>query len=183
MHRKIIVLGFLIVVGLPLVGLATPVPRYPRLDPQTPNSNKLVKLHQAGLRLSASSSWEQWPTDHLIDNKEQTSWYSRSGDSPRSGQSPWVKLTFPENVRIRRVTLMGNRDPQYPHGYQVLEGTWELLDANEKVILRRADLGDGKFFDFDWILTAPATVRSVKFLPTKSQAEYDCVALGEWKIE
>src|SRR5437773_195089 len=117
--------------ALPL--LAAPVPKDATPLTLPPNTNALLKAHAGKMAYEASSQFNGWEIAKLFDGDEQTSWYSSTGDSSMGGKQPWVRATFPENVTVRRVTILGNREPQYP-GYFVLAGTLELLDAEGNVL-------------------------------------------------
>jgi hypothetical protein len=143
----------------------TPKPRV-----ASTNSNALVIKHQDTLKLTASSEWNGWPVRHLTDGNENTSWYSNTPDTTTTGRNnPSVTLTFVEDVRVTRVTVLGNRDPEFPRGYTVSEGVLELLDANGKVLSKEVLKGAGAKSDFDLTLTQPTAARSVRFTMTKSE--------------
>ncbi len=166
------------------VGLSAPVPKQSaKPEHGEKNTNALVTKHHDKLDLKASSDWApQWPVGHLFDGDEKTSWYSKDPDTTATGKNnPVVTVTFPEDVTIKRVTVMGNRDPQYLTGYFVSEGTVELLDKNDKVIVTHEMKGAGEKFDFDLKLDKFHTVRAVRFTMTKSENGY--CGLGEFMVE
>ena len=181
MSRLLISL-FVVSIGLGVL-FAGPVPKDLKPKSTDPNSNALVQLHRDKLKLEASSCWDGWPVEQLFDEKVETAWYSRSGDSPQSGQTPWVRATFPEDVSVKRLTVLGNRDPQYVNSYLVLEGKFELLDQDGKVIASQELKATGDKHDFDWILDKKTKVRSVRFTATKDQEQYNCVGLSEFQVE
>ncbi len=146
-----------------------------------PNTNAVITKHKAKLNATASTQWQNWPVTHLLDGKEATSWYSNTPDNTFEKVYPWVMVAFPEDVSVKRVTILGNRDPEYPSGYTVTEGTLELLDANGKVISTHAVIDAGEKFDFDLRLDKPTTVRAVRFTMTKS-VNGSC-GLGEFQVE
>lgn len=133
------------------------------------NSNALVIKHQDTLKLTASSEWSGWPLRHLMDGDENTSWYSKTPDDTTTGRNPTVTLTFADDVKVTRVTILGNRDPAFPQGYTVKEGMLELLDASGKVLSRDVLKGAGAKSDFDLTLAQPTTARAVRFTMTKSE--------------
>src|SRR5438067_13612672 len=90
---------------------AAPVPK-DAYRPGKENSNALVKKYRADLTIDASSEWQNWPAANAFDGEPTTSWYSNSGDAPMNNTTPWVRVTFPDDVLVRRVTVLGNRDPQ-----------------------------------------------------------------------
>ncbi|MBX3401082.1 MAG: discoidin domain-containing protein [Gemmataceae bacterium] len=162
---------------------AAPVPKSVKPVVGETNSNALVKAHRDKLTLSASSEWENWPVGHLFDGNDKTSWYSNNGEAPQNGRNPTIKVTFPENVSVKRITVLGNRDPQYLEGYFVLEGKIELLDKDDKLIASHDLKGAGEKHDFDLVLNKLTTVRSVRFTATKDEKQMGCVGLGEFQIE
>lgn len=134
------------------------------------NSNALVIKHQDTLKLTASSEWNGWPVRHLMDGNEDTSWYSNTPDTTITARNnPTITLTFAEDVKVTRVTVLGNRDPAFPRGYTVSEGVVELLDETGKVLSKYALKGVGAKSDFDLTLTQPTTARAVRFTMTKSE--------------
>jgi hypothetical protein len=181
MTRFALVLIALGQLGLP--GWAAPVPKTAKPTIGETNTNALIKAHREKLTIAASSEWENWPANNLLDGNEQTSWYSNNGEAPQNGKNPTIKVTFPENVAVKRVTIRGNRDPQYANGYFVLEGKFELLDKDDKVITTHEMKGTGDKHDFDLILTKITTLRAVRFTCTKDQGQMGCVGLGEFQIE
>lgn len=174
----------LVVVATVLGGLAAaPVPKEAKPKVEDKNTNALVTKHRDNLKLEASSEWANWPVAHAFDGKEETSWYSNNNDAPQSGKTPTITVTFPEDVKVKRVTILGNRDPQYPTGYFVLEGKIELLDKDDKVIDTHELKGEGEKHDFDLILKKLTTVRGVRFTMTKDEGQTNCVGLSEFQVE
>jgi hypothetical protein len=165
------------------VGVSAPVPKAAaKPEHGEKNSNALITKHHDKLELKASSEWQGWPTTNLFDGKEETSWYSNTPDNTTTGtNNPVITVVFPEDVAIKRVTVLGNRDPQYLTGYFVTEGTIELLDKNDKVVGTHEMKGAGDKFDFDLKLDKFHTVRAVRFTMTKSENGY--CGMGEFMVE
>lgn len=177
------VLCGLLAVGLAAGVTAAPVPKPdPKPEVGEKNTNALVTKHKEKVELAASSDWGgQWAVTNLIDGKDETSWYSKDPDTTAGGQNPVVTLTFPDDVKVKRVTVLGNRDPQYPMGYTVSEGTVDLLDDKGKVISSHPMKGAGDKCDFDLILKKFTSVRAVRFTMTKSENGH--CGLGEIQVE
>ncbi|QEL19019.1 discoidin domain-containing protein [Limnoglobus roseus] len=165
------------------VSLAAPVPKTAKPVVGETNENGLITTHREKLQLAASSEWANWPVAHAFDGKAETSWYSNNGDAPQNGKTPTITVTFPEDVRMKRVTVLGNRDPQYPTGYFVLEGKFELLDKDDKVLETHEMKAAGEKHDFDWVLKKLTTVRAVRFTMTKDEGQTGCVGIGEFQVE
>lgn len=173
----------------PLAGepnVVRPAPPFggpPVPPPFRPSSNALVKRYVGRLTATASSDWQgSWPVTHVIDGEERTSWYARErGPNPR----PWVEVRFPEPVGVRRVTVLGNRDPQYPRGYTVFAARVELRDA-AGAVLAAADLtGQGDRQDFQFEPTpgrATTGVTAVRVVVTRAES-LEMAALGEVQVE
>lgn len=136
---------------------------------------------------SASSAYEGWPASNLVDGDELTSWFSADGDSAARGSTPFVTLSFNKPVALSRVSLLGNRDPSYPHGFSILTGKLELLDAAGAVLSSRALTATGATRDFDARFRERLTdVRTVRFTSLTDEGatnEYGDVALGEIRVE
>lgn len=177
------VCGLLIGGLVSAVGTSAPVPKVaPKPEFGEKNTNALVTKHREKLELKATSDWvPDWPVDHLFDGKPETSWYSKGPDSTNGEMKPAVTVTFPEDVKIKRVTLLGQRDPQYPNGYTVSEGFVDLLDDKGKVISTHELKGAGEKSDFDLKLDKYTTVRAVRFTMTKS--ENGSCGMGEFQVE
>jgi len=181
-RAKMFRLGIVLLLSVPL--LAAPVPKdaSPRRLP--PNSNTLFKAHAGKITFEASSSYAGWEAGKLIDGVEATSWFSADSDSPMRGKKPWVRATFGEDVTVRRVTILGNREPNFPTGYFVTAGTLELLDAAGQT-LHKADVtstGPKHDFDFDLFHTK-GKVRAIRFTCTQDEKQMSCIALAELQVE
>lgn len=98
----------------------------------TDNKNTLVLKYPGKLLLSASSTWDGWSEALAFDGNPHSSWFTVKGDAVAHGTKPWLQVAFPEDVTIKRVTILGNRDPKWLKGYTILAGTIELLDAAGK---------------------------------------------------
>ncbi|MCI0456473.1 MAG: discoidin domain-containing protein [Gemmataceae bacterium] len=153
----------------------------------TNNKNALVLEHRARLKLSASSVWGGWPVENAFDGNVQSSWFSERGDTVAHGRKPWLQVTFPADVTVKRVTVLGNRDPSWLKGYTILAGTLELLDQHGKRLAQRENDGIGAGYDFDWKLDTPMKgVRSIRFTSLGDQGKanpHDDIAIGEFQVE
>jgi hypothetical protein len=153
----------------------------------TDNKNTLVRKYPGKLLLSASSVWQGWEEALAFDDNPHSSWFTAKGDSVAHGTKPWLQVTFPEDVTVRRVTILGNRDPRWLKGYTILAGTIELFDAGGKRLAFNENDGSGKAYDYDWRLKAPvANVRTVRFNALGDQGKqnpHDDIAVGEFQIE
>ncbi len=166
---------------------APPPKPVPAVDTSKPNTNAVVKAHQEKTVASASTEYQNWPASKLIDGDEETSWFSDTNDTATvKGNTPWVKLTLPANVTVKRVTILGNREPNFPTSYSVLAGKLELLDDKGKVLDSKEMKATGEKFDFDFAIGATANVRAIKFTITDDQGDKngtkDC-ALAEVQVE
>ncbi|MBV9124824.1 MAG: discoidin domain-containing protein [Planctomycetes bacterium] len=153
----------------------------------TDNRNVLVRKYPGKLLLSASSIWEGWPESLAFDDNPYSSWFTAKGDAAAHGTKPWIQVTFPEDVTVKRITILGNRDPNWLQGYTILAGTIELLDSQGKRLAHQENDGTGQGYDYDWRLKQPiAGVRTVRFTALGDQGKqnpYDDVAIGEFQIE
>lgn len=176
-------IGFGLLAAGMLVGLAVaaPVPKATKPPVGETNTNALVAKHKDKLKIEATSEWAQWPVTNLLDDNEQSSWYSNTPDNTTAGQCPVITVTFPEDVSIKRVSIRGNRDPQYLTNYFVHEGSIELVDAAGKTIATHDLKAAGEKYDFDLILGKYTTVRAVRFKATKS--DNGSCGLGEFQVE
>lgn len=170
--------------------VASPVPKdRPAPRELTPNSNALVKRDRAGLVFSRSTDWQGWPPDKAFDGNPDTSWFSATGDTPAEGKRPWLAVTFPADVAVSRVTVLGNREPGSPVGYTVHVARLELLDADGKVVIQCEREAKGDRADFDFVLCEPfGRVRTVKFTALKDDTSEEksqtrCVGVAEVMVE
>src|SRR5262245_16893448 len=83
----------------------------------TDNKNTLVKTHRDKLKVTASTFFEGWAPEKAIDGDVETSWFTATGDAAAKGTKPWIMITFPEDVTVSRVSIVGNREPQWFDGY------------------------------------------------------------------
>jgi hypothetical protein len=165
----------------------TASPSAPPEKPDGKNSNALIRKHREGLKLSASSTWPGWPPEKALDGDPQTSWFSAQDDSAAHGRKTWFQVTFPEDVTVRRVTVLGNREPAWLEGFTILSGGLELLDAQGKRLHYEETDGTGKFYDYDFALRKPMKgVRAVRFTALGDQGKrthYGDVAIAEFQVE
>jgi hypothetical protein len=172
------------VLGFGLAGAAGRDDKQPELPA---NSNALVKQHRDKLKVTASSFWPSWPPELVIDGNHKKSWFTARGDTVTQKTKPWVQITFPADVTVRRVTVYGNREPPWENGYAFLAGRVELLDGDGKVLAAEENDGAGKARDFDFPFKDPVgTVRAVKFIALGDEGDKNVhldVAVGEIEIE
>jgi hypothetical protein len=151
------------------------------------NSNALIREHRKELKLSASSTWPGWPVENAFDGNAETSWFSDRDDTAAHGKQPWVEVTFPADVTVRRVTILGNRDPQWPKGYTILAGGVELQNKDGKRLAFDENDGKGQLSDFDFKFAKPVQgVRTIRFTALGDQGKqnpYDDIAIGEFQVE
>ena len=153
---------------------------------KTKNSNALIKEHHKQLQLSSSSSFDGWPESKALDGDPKTSWFSEQDDSVAKGKTPWIELKFPDNVEVKHVTVLGNREPEWLNGYTVLKGKLELIDADGKVVFTKEAETTDKTRDFDFVLPKGMKIRSVRFTSLGDQGDmndYGDIAIGEIQIE
>lgn len=154
----------------------------------TNNSNATIHRYRRNeLNLSSSSTWSGWEPDKAVDDDIQSSWFSARADCAARGQRPWLQVSFSGDETIKRVTVLGNRDPQWLVGYTILAGSLQLYDADGKQLLNLDNTGTGNFRDFDFKLDPPvANVRGVRFTSTYDQGgenPYEDIAIAELQVE
>ncbi|MFO0848422.1 MAG: discoidin domain-containing protein [Gemmataceae bacterium] len=164
---------------------ADPAPP-PTLRELTPNTNAVLNRFRGRVVVTASSEWTGRPASRVADGDPATSWFSL-GSQPDVGRGHWVEVTFPEDVRVTRVTVLGNRDPADPTGYTVRGGRIELLDFDGAVLATARPPSAGRAADFDLLLTKPVEkVRAVRFTATEDDQRLTgaaSVAVGEIVVE
>ena len=141
----------------------------------------LVGLHRDNVVLEASSEWQggQWSVASAFDGNDATSWFAFPSPDRKE---EWVRVTFPEDVTVKRVKILANREVPWS-GYQIAAGTIELFDDNDQLIDSKPMTGDAKN-DFLWNLPlARGKVRSVKFTITKGKDGSLNVGIGEFIVE
>ncbi len=153
----------------------------------TDNKNTLIKQHREQLRLTASSTWSGWPPANAIDDDIKSSWFSGKNDSAARGKRPWLQVNFPTAVAVRRVTILGNRDPEWLVGFTILAGRVTLTDKDGKVLKEVENEGTGNYRDFDFRF-APAVegVRGVRFTSLGDQGgetEFGDIAIAEMQVD
>ncbi len=151
------------------------------------NQNSLIAEYKEKLQLSASTFWPGWPAGSAFDGDPNTSWFSERGDAAAFKKSPWVQVKFPDDVKVRRVTILGNREVSWPTGYTIGVGKLELFDKDGKLLhSQENECGENKL-DIDFPLLKPvAGVRAVRFVSVKDEGDknpYADIALGEFQVE
>ncbi len=148
--------------------------------PIVASSNAIINANRNAIVVTASSEWHGWEAKKAFDGDEQTSWFSQ----PTQVNNPWIRVGFPNDVAVRRVTILGNREPSYPTGYGVLNGQLELFDRDEILIASRELTSIGERHDFDCAFKTPYTrVRSIRFTSTRDEGNNRYIALGEFQVE
>lgn len=147
--------------------------------PIVASSNAIVKAYRATLVITASSGWQGWDATKAFDGDEQTSWFSQ----PNQVNNPWIRVAFPNDVIVRRVTILGNREPNFA-GYFVLDGRLELFDRDENCIVSRDLKSIGERNDFECSFkVANGRVRSIRFTSMRDEQSSRYIALGEFQVE
>lgn len=153
----------------------------------TDNTSALVKKYRDKLKFTSSTFWPGWPEEKAFDGNLETSWFTQRGDAAAKGTKPWIEVTFPEDVTVKRVTILGNREPAWLNGYTILAGAVELKDAQGKRLHYEDNEGVGNFRDFEFRMKDPVTkVRTVRFTSLGDQGDqnpYDDIAIAEMLIE
>ena len=158
---------------------------------KTENSNALIKEHKNKLAVTASTFWQGWEPEKLIDDNLEKSWFSAKDDNiainKDKEKAPWVKIEFPRDEVVNRVTIYGNREKPWEKDYSVLSGKLELFDADGKVLFTKDDEGKGDHKDFDFLMEKPIKmVRAIRFVVLGDEGDKNpCrdVALGEIRVE
>ncbi len=151
------------------------------------NQNSLVAEYKEKLKISASTFWPGWPTSQALDGDPKTSWFSEKGDAAALNKQPWMRVEFPDDVTIRRVTILGNREEAWLKGYTIGVGKIELYDKDGKKLLVQANECGENHLDIDFPLLRPVVgVRAVRFVSLMDEGDqnpYSDIALGEFQVE
>ena len=148
-------------------------------QPIVASSNAIINANRNAIVVTASSGWQGWDAKKAFDGDEQTSWFSQ----PNQVNNPWIRVAFPNDVVVRRVTILGNREPNFA-GYFVLDARLELFDRDEKLLYSRDLKSIGERHDFDCAFKTPYTrVRSIRFTSTRDEQNTRYIALGEFQVE
>lgn len=154
---------------------------------KTDNTNALLKEYKGKITVTASTFWPTWEPSKVIDGNLETSWFSNRGDAAAKGTKPWVMLEFPQDETVKRVTVLGNREPAWLTGYTILAGTLEFRDKDQKRLWFDENEGVGNLRDFDFKPKTPIkNVRFIRFTSTRDQGDknpYDDIAIAEIQIE
>ncbi len=151
------------------------------------NSNGLLKEYGEKVTVTASSYWPGWEPTKAFDGNSETSWFTSSGDSAAKGATPWIQVELPRGETVRRVTLLGNREPSWPTGFTIRKGKLELLDADGKVLFEETQTGEGDACDFDFRPKGGIEgVRRIRFTSLEDdggKTAFEDIALGEFQVE
>ena len=148
------------------------------------NTNSLIKQYRSKLKFSCSSSWSStWGPEEAFDGNPLRSWFTARGDAAAFGKKPWVAAEFPEDVTVRRVTILSNREPPWQTGYTILVGRLELLDKDGRVLYSWDDEVGGRRPDMEARILKPIMrVRKIRFTSLSDEGDqnpYDDIAIGE----
>ena len=159
-----------------------PDPAQPQAVAPSTNQKGLVAKYADRLKIRASSVWGSYSVTQLFDGIETSTWFSGTGDTVGCGMSPWVEVTFPEDVTIHAMTILGNRDVNWS-GYHVHAGRFDFIDVAGKTLSSHDVTATGNNFDMKTALDADVKgVRTVRFTVTKDVSK-DWIALSEWTLE
>lgn len=135
---------------------------------------------------SASSTYSGWPMTNALDGDEKTSWYSGQDDSVAKGKSPFFQLTFPEPRSLRRVSVLGNRDPAYFDGFGILRAQLDVFDASGRLLVTlRAD-GHGDRNDYTFDLSGIEGAKIIRFTSLGDEGkrnQWGDIAIAELSVE
>jgi hypothetical protein len=139
------------------------------------NSNKILNQYRGQVSVNASSSWGgSWVPNSAIDGVPTTSWFPTSGgQNARDGA--WLEVTLPQAVTVKRLTVLGNRDPVW-NGYGIRKMKVEFKDAKGVVISVHTG-PPKKGIDFDFPNLNYANTRSVKI--TILEDDFGRTGLGQ----
>ena len=150
-------------------------------------TTELMERHRGRIVATASSTWPSWGPERLVDGDPATSWFSQKGDAAANGTKPWVELRFPVDVDVKRVSVLGNREPNWPRGFTIHYGMLELIDANGKVLATIKNEGKNVAADVDFPIKAPISrVRAVRFtslMDDGDQTQFKDIALAEVLVD
>jgi hypothetical protein len=157
------------------------------IPPVTTDNRAALVVAGSSMTPSASSTFPGWPVTNATDGNVQTSWYSSSNDSAAKGKATYFQIEFASPEAVRRVTILGNRDPAYLKGYTILAGRLELFDRSQRVLARRESEGTGNLRDFDFVFAKPIPgVKIVRFTSLDDEGDqnaYGDVAIAEFQVE
>ena len=87
-------------------------------------------------------------------------------------------------MTVKRLTVLGNREPSYLKGYDVLEARLEFFDRDDVLIASRDLKSIGERNDFECAFkVAYGRVRSIRFTSTRDENNNRYIALGEFQVE
>ena len=154
------------------------IPAVPELKP-----GELLTRHRSKLKVTASSFWPGWPPEKAIDGDPATSWFSQTADAAALKTTPWVEVTFPEDVTVQHVLALGNREPSWPVNYSIVVAKIELYDAGGRLVRSQNNETAVPTFDIEFHFKAPvAKVRRLRFVSVADQGDknpFKDIAIGE----
>jgi hypothetical protein len=165
---------------------ATPAPTpAPTVAPK--RTTPLMASFAGRLVARASTTWPGWGPERLLDGDAQTSWFSARGDAAAFGKKPWVEVGFPVDVDVKRVLLLGNREPAWATGFTIQYGLLELFAADGRPLQAVKNEGKNRLADVDFVLKTPVrgvrTVRFTSLLDEGNQTQFEDIALAEILVE
>ncbi|MFO0615770.1 MAG: discoidin domain-containing protein [Polyangiaceae bacterium] len=102
-------------------------------------------------QITASTSYAGYDVARLLDGKLETSWFSAQNDSASAGSPTFVEVAFRRPRPLRKVVIMGNREPRWMDGFAIREGRLDVFDVRGDLVssTTSAAIGDRSDFSFD----------------------------------
>lgn len=151
------------------------------------NSNGLIKEYREKLKFSCSTYWVGWGPELAFDENPLKSWFTARGDAAAFGKQPWIAVEFPHPVKVRRVTILPNREPPWQKGFTILVGRVEMLNDEGKVLYHWDDEVGGTRPNMEAVPRKPIEgVKMVRFTSIQDEGNensYEDVAIGEMQVE
>ena len=92
------------------------------------NQNSLISEYKDKLVFSASTEWPGWPASRAFDGDAKTSWFTAGKDAAAHQTTPWIMVAFPDDVTVRRVTILGNLHQDVELGRTAREAIFDFIE-------------------------------------------------------
>jgi hypothetical protein len=134
-----------------------------------------------------SSAYAGWPANRLTDGDPSTTWFSDRNDSAAKGKTPSITLHLFSPGTVKQIVVLGNRDTTWPTGYSVLQGRFQLFNAEGELLRSVDQKATGELHDFEVSLVPPVeNVRFVRFTSLADEGNensYGDIAVSEIWLE
>lgn len=137
-------------------------------------------------RVVASTTYRGYDVSRALDGNPATSWFSARDDSAARGKQTFVELGFTRPQPLRRVVILGNREPRWMDGFTVRAGRIDVFDAFGTCVFSAVADATGDRGDFAFEIASVDRASRVRFTSVSDDGaknEWGDVAIAEISLQ